>query len=70
MQYYEFWEAVHPDGVLKQEANFALNSILNTEYGSNATAEHLGHLSNLVTQNQRQQIKPLAASNELISFPP
>ena len=68
MDYYEFWVKVHQDTVLQQDCKvvLALNSIVNTECGSNATAEHLGHMSNLITQKQRERLKPLRASDEMI----
>lgn len=68
MDYYEFWNSAHKDAVLQAECPvvLALNSIINTECGSNATSEHLGHMSNLITQKQRERLKPLRASNEII----
>ena len=68
LQYYEFWTAAHKDAVLQADCSvvLALNSIINTECGSNAISEHLGHMSNLITQKQRERLKPLHASNELI----
>ena len=69
LDYYEFWRQAHRDAVLQAECSvvLSLNSIINTECGSNATAEHLGHMSNLVTQKQRERLKPLRASNEIIA---
>ena len=66
--YYNFWEACHMDDVINQEAYLvlALNTIVNTECGSNATAEHLGHMTNIVTRADRQRLKPLSASNEMV----
>jgi len=56
------------DDVINQEAYLvlALNTIANTECGSNATAEHLGHMTNIVTRADRQRLKPLSASNEMV----
>ena len=69
IDYYEFWNTAHKDAVLQADCSvvLALNSIINTECGSNATSEHLGHMSNLITQKQRQRLKPLRASNEMIT---
>ena len=68
MDYYAFWKLAHQDAVLQSDCIvvLALNSIINTECGSNATAEHLGHMSNLITQKQRERLKPFRASNEMI----
>ena len=58
MDYYDFWHIAHQDAVLQADSAIvlALNSILNTECGSNATAEHLGYMSNLITQKQRERL--------------
>ena len=66
--YYDFWEACHKDDVLNQESHLvlALNTIVNTECGSNATAEHLGHMTNIITRADRQRLKPLSASSEMV----
>ena len=58
----------HQDGVIESTAKLVLelNSIVNTECGSNAIAEHLGHMSNLITQSQRERLHPFQASNEML----
>ena len=67
-EYHAFWETCHTDDVLKQEAGLvlALNTVVNTECGSNAIAEHLGHMTNIVTRADRQRLKPLSASSEMV----
>ena len=44
-----------------------MNNIVSTEMSSNAAAEHIGHMSKIITNNEKQRMLPVTALHELMA---
>ena len=69
MDYFPFWKEVHYSQYMHQHAPLVLimNNIVSTEMSSNAAAEHIGHMSKIITNNEKQRMLPVTALHELMA---
>ena len=69
MDYFPFWKVVHNSQYMHQHAPLVLiiNNIVSTEMSSNAAAEHIGHMSKIITNNEKQRMLPVTALHELMA---
>ena len=69
MDYFPFWKEVHYSQYMHQHAPLVLimNNIVSTKMSSNAAAEHIGHMSKIITNNEKQRMLPVTALHELMA---